>query len=159
MRLRTDEFAEIVGSHEGFLVMLKAYFDESGIHQGAQVCVVAGFWGKKGPWRKFEQNWRLALREFKVPLEQFHAKEVIQRNGMFHRWDDDKHKEFLEQIGKVVSESRIHPVCYGLYNKDFFSFSLPERKFLTGGSWDSENHRFLTTGSPDLPPVFGPVIS
>jgi hypothetical protein len=70
---------------------------------------------------------------------------------MFHRWDDDKHKEFLEQIGKVVSKSRIHPVCYGLYYKDFFSFSLPERKFLTGGSWDSENRRFLTTGSPNKP--------
>jgi hypothetical protein len=131
--------------------MLKAYFDESGIHRGAEVCVVAGFWGKIGPWRRFEKNWRLVLKSFKVPLEQFRAKEIVQRNGMFHRWDDAKYRDFLRQIGIVVGESRIHPVCFGIFHEDFYSFSLPERRFLTGGSWDSEKRKFLTSGSPDKP--------
>lgn len=131
--------------------MLKAYFDESGVHQGAQACVVAGFWGKIGPWRKFEKGWRSVLKNFKLPLEQFHAKEIAQRNGIFHRWDHEKYGDFLKRIGSVVRESRIRPVCHGVFHEDFYSFSLPERRFLTGAAWNPETRKFLTSGSPNKP--------
>jgi hypothetical protein len=131
--------------------MWKAFLDESGIHYDSQACVVAGYWGKIGPWRKFDSAWRVALGRFGLPLDQFHAKEFIQRNGVFHRWDDEKTADFSASIGRLVSESRIHPVCYGLFREDFYSFSLAERKFLTGGSWHSEERRFVNLGNPDRP--------
>jgi hypothetical protein len=131
--------------------MLKAYFDESGIHEGAKACVVAGYWGKVGPWRRLDSNWRSTLKKFGVSLEQFRAKEVLNRNGLFHRWDDEKHGEFLARIGAVVRDTKIHPVCYGVFTEDFFSLSLPERRFLTGASWHAERQKFLSTGSPSKP--------
>lgn len=131
--------------------MLKAYFDESGVHRGAKACVVAGYWGKIGPWRRFEKNWRLVLRRFRVPIEQFHAKELLNRNGLFHRWDDETYQDFLRQIGAVVRECRIHPVCYGVFAEDFFSLSLPERRFLTGATWHAGKRKFLSSGNPEKP--------
>jgi hypothetical protein len=40
VRFQTYEFADIVGGCENVLGMLKAHFDESGIHRDAQACVV-----------------------------------------------------------------------------------------------------------------------
>ena len=36
--------------------MIFAYLDESGIHDGAEGCVVAGYFSKKGPWRRLEST-------------------------------------------------------------------------------------------------------
>ena len=134
-------------------VMLNAYLDESGIHDGAQVCVVAGYFGKKGPWRKLEASWKATLeqKDFRVPLKEFHAKDLIKRRGFFQAWSNDRYQEFLRALGKTVAECHIHPVCYGLFVDDFFKFSLAERRFLTGGTWNATRQRFLSTGCPNKP--------
>jgi hypothetical protein len=33
-----------------------AYLDESGAHEGASVCLVAGYFGGPGQWKKFSQE-------------------------------------------------------------------------------------------------------
>ena len=42
--------------------MLTAYFDESGIHKGDHLCVVAGFVGNDAQWLSFIHNWIAALK-------------------------------------------------------------------------------------------------
>lgn len=122
--------------------MLTAYFDESGIHEDAGVCVVAGYWAKKGPWRVFERNWTATLREFDVPLDKFHAKDAVKRRDS---------AKLLRQLGSVTAASGIRPVCWAIYPDDFFSLSLNERRFLTGGTWHAEKREFLTTGKVSAP--------
>jgi hypothetical protein len=133
--------------------MLQAYLDESGIRGGALVCIVAGYFGKKGPWRKFAAEWRATLgdKNFNVPLEEFHAKDLIKRRGFFQTWNDERHQDFLRALGGAVAGCRIHPVCYGLIVGDFFKFSLDERRFLTGGTWSATKQRFLSSGCPSKP--------
>jgi hypothetical protein len=54
----------------GRLPMIDAYPDETGIHDGAPMCFVAGFFGGRGQWRKLADSWRRVLNRFEVPLNQ-----------------------------------------------------------------------------------------
>ena len=44
--------------------MIEAYLDESGIHGGAKICVIAGYFGGPGKMRKLEKAWKRALADF-----------------------------------------------------------------------------------------------
>jgi len=152
VRLWTDEFAEIVHPRDGhtkiFFVM-NAYLDESGIHDSAEVCVVAGFFGKIGPWRRLEKAWTHAAKRFEVPLEKVHAKELVTKSGFFHEWTKIKQQDFLAALTKAIEDSGIYPVCCGVSVPDFFSLSEKHRRFLTGGTWNG--NRFTSSGSPQKP--------
>jgi hypothetical protein len=133
--------------------MLQAYLDESGIHADAEVCIVAGYFGKKGPWRRLESGWKAVLRnrDFDVPLDKFRAKDAVKGTDYFYGWGDDRRETFLGALGKAIADSGVHPVCYGLIVSEFFNFSLAERRFLTGATWNAEQRRFLSSGSPNRP--------
>jgi hypothetical protein len=132
--------------------MLLSYLDESGIHGNASPCViVAGYFGKKGAWRRFEARWEGVLKRFRVPLDEFHALDAIKRQKFFAPWPEDTHAQFLTALGQAVGQSLIHPICYGIYTEDFFKFSLNQRRFLTGATWDPKALRFTTTGNPNRP--------
>jgi hypothetical protein len=65
--------------------MLHAYLDESGIHDGAAVCVIAGYFGGSGQWRNVEADWRDMLADFNIPMEEFHAKDIFPKaKSFFH---------------------------------------------------------------------------
>lgn len=129
--------------------MFDAYFDESGIHKGAEACIVAGYFGQRAAWTKLEVRWLATLRKFGVPLEQFHAKDAVKGNGFFSGWPETKLNKFLFAIADKIAGCRVYPACYGLFVDEFFGFSLNERRFLTGASWNGK--RFLTSGCPNKP--------
>jgi hypothetical protein len=128
-----------------------SYFDESGIHHNSEACIVAGYFGKKGPWRVLESGWVATLKKFKVPLAQFHAKDAVNKAGFFHGWETARLEDFLDSLGRLVRECPIHPVCYGIFTKDFYSLSLSERRFLTGATWHAGTGKFLSSGCPTKP--------
>src|SRR5271165_431549 len=97
---RIDEFSAMVhprDGHQKILAMLDAYLDESGIHDGAAICAIAGYFGGRGQWRKFESDWKCLLHNFGVPMGKFHAKDLFpQPRGFFlHHWDSSRHPAFL----------------------------------------------------------------
>jgi hypothetical protein len=65
--------------------MMETYLDESGIHNDAKICVIAGYWGKPGAWEKFEIRWRRILASAGVPLEKFHALDLIEHRNSSSR--------------------------------------------------------------------------
>jgi hypothetical protein len=67
--------------------MLKAYFDESGIHGGSPTCVVAGFVVSAKNGRNLIHDWQTELL-YKHSVPYFHAKEFAQRTGPFRGWSD-----------------------------------------------------------------------
>lgn len=125
--------------------MIHAYIDESGVHDGAKACVICGYFGGLGQWRKFEKNWLRALEEFDVPLEEFHAKDLIPRQGFFRLWNDDNYNGFLEALAKAITLHKLHPVSYGILVEDFWSFSEKERKVMTGGTIRADG-KLMTPG-------------
>lgn len=124
--------------------MIDAYLDESGIHDGAEVCVVAGYFAGRGQWRKFEKAWRKAFADFGMPIEEFHAKDLLKK-------DDPKYRTFTESLGQVIAAfaPKIHPISAAIIIKDFYLFSLDDRKFMTGATL--RNNRLVRSGSPDKP--------
>src|SRR5580698_4734839 len=113
--------------------MLDAYLDESGIHDKAEVCVIAGYFGGPGQWRKFEAAWRALLVSFSVPMNKFHAKDIYPKPcGFFHGWSAARHFEFLSAIAATIAaHKKIHPVGFGILVRDFFSYSENVRRFFT----------------------------
>lgn len=125
--------------------MIDAYLDESGIHEDAAICVVAGYFAGQGQWRKFEKAWRRVFAEHGIlAVEDFHAKDLLKK-------DDPRHKRLAESLGDVIQSfsDKIHPVTAAIDVQDFESFSLDDRKFMTGATL--RNGRLIGTGSPDKP--------
>jgi hypothetical protein len=70
--------------------MLTGYFDESGVHKGDHLCVVAGYFGDEAQWSAFANDWIKALGRMK----NLHMKRL--------RW----HKP--ERVGKLLP--RLGPI-------------------------------------------------
>ena len=122
--------------------MLEAYFDESGIHDRASICVIAGYWALTSQWRWFEKKWRTTLQEFKFPLEDFHAVDLARSRD---------HKPMLERLAQVISIYPLHPVTVGIIVDDFNAFSLRQRTFMTGATLVGTTGKFSTSGAPTKP--------
>jgi hypothetical protein len=129
--------------------MIEAYLDETGIHDGAAYCAIAGYFAGKGQWKKFEQCWRKALADFDVPLEKFHALDLMKRHKAFFGWQDQKHQAFLERLAEAITKYKIYPVSAGIIIEDFTALSLTQRRFLTGATMFKG--KAITSGCPNRP--------
>jgi hypothetical protein len=149
---KIDELARLVHPRDGhpkIFAMIEAYLDESGIHDGAAVCVIAGYFGGRGQWKRFETSWRSALAKFDVPLHEFHAKDFMKRTGFFYGWPLQKQSDLKYALATAIIEYKIYPVSTGVIISDFYACSEPQRRFLTGAK--IENGKLISTGSPRKP--------
>jgi len=137
-------------------VFIESYIDESGIHEGAVVCVVAGYYGTRSAWDKFEPEWRRVLRDHGIEQVGFHAKRFwkkvregkrIERVSPYRGWSDDKADKFIERLVQTVARNRIFPFGYGVVVDDWKALPLNVRRFLTGAS--HTKGRFTSSGSPN----------
>jgi len=122
--------------------MLEAYLDESGIHNGAAICVIAGYWGLASQWKWFDKKWRATLQDFNFPLKDFHATDLI---------GSRLHGPMLEKLAEVISKFHLYPVTVGIIVDDFNSFSLKQRKFMTGATLVGNTGKFKSSGAPNKP--------
>jgi len=143
---KVDELMRLIhprDRHRKVLAMIDAYLDESGIHDGAKVCVIAGYFGGPGQVKRFEKAWEQTLDRYSFPMKDFHAKDLIKSS---------KHKPMLESLAKIVGQQpKVYPVAFGLVVDDFLGFTLSERKFLTGATISNKSGKLLTTGCPGKP--------
>ena len=135
--------------------MLYAFLDESGIHGGAPVCVVAGFFGGKGQWRRFGHEWRSALGKHGLALKDFHAKEFCNRSHPFSEKQMGKGRyEALEDgLVAAITGHKIHPCSFAIVVGDFEALPLSARRFFTGAQLRKRVGRveFTSSGCPSKP--------
>ncbi len=129
--------------------MITAYLDETGIHEGAEFCIIAGYFGGKGQWNRFSADWRKALQDSGVSLEDFHALDLMKRRKAFSGWKDDRHGGLLGKLTKAITDRKIYPVSVGLVLADFRSFTELQRRFFTGAT--IEKGKLVTSGCPNKP--------
>jgi hypothetical protein len=87
-------------------VMMEAYFDESGIHDGAKVCIVAGYYGSHSAWKRFESQWNKILADYpEVAVKGFHAKVFFGRDESGNRV-----KEYKGVLAQREMEKRRSPL-------------------------------------------------
>jgi hypothetical protein len=139
--------------HKKILAVIEGYIDESGIEDGANVCVMCGLFGGKGQWKKFERDWGKALSDSDVPLDKFHALDLVGRNGkrrrFFYNWTDDQYDTLMRRLCKAVTSYKIYPVTHAIVIPDFNSFPEIQRRFFTGA--EIRNGRLVSSGSPNRP--------
>jgi len=133
--------------------MISVYVDESGIHDGAKVCLVAGYFGKPNAWVNFEVRWRKVLADAGIPLEDFHALDLIEHRKAFFGMERPQHKTLIHALARTIAKYRIYPVAYGLILADFHAMSEPQKRFFTGATIDDKKKpgKLITDGCPSKP--------
>ena len=127
--------------------------DESGIHEGAHVCVVGGYYGAEHRWRRFEQEWAQIIGG--ANIEEFHAHKFWarerdgSRKGEYKGWTDEKANAFLQALVECVSSNKIYPMSAVLKIDAWKKLTKTERMFLTGGRQDPQTKKWLTTSAPN----------
>jgi hypothetical protein len=122
--------------------MIEAYFDESGIHDGAKVCVIAGYFGDQDSMKSLELEWLDTLNRFHFPVSDFHAKDLL---------GTQRHNDMLMALAKTISnQSSVYSLSQSIVVEDFFSFSEEWRRWLTGGKAKA-NGRWTLGGCPRKP--------
>lgn len=138
------------GSWEKHFVMLQAFFDESGIHNQAQFCVVAGYVGSARHWKRFEELWGPYAKK-----EAFHAKRFFQRDPQdnrvspYNEWNDAKAEAYYKQLLDAIASVNIYPVGGIVDVAEFWKYTEVERAHLTGS--DRRNGRKTISGAPTKP--------
>ncbi len=128
-----------------------AYLDESGIHDDATICVIAGFVGSVREWSRFNQFWGSDATE-----PGFHAKEFFKRapsgeclSSTYADWDARRAALFLDRLLWSIENVRITAIGAAVDVAAFRGYSEDERRALTGairvgGKW-------RLTGAPSRP--------
>jgi hypothetical protein len=134
--------------------MIEAFMNESGIHDGAHVCVIAGYWGSAKKWGHFESRWKEIIRDANEPsLKEFHSTEFWysdgRRKGVFACWTDAKADQFISDLADCIVESRIFPTASTLVTADWEKLNRDERMLLTGGYYDLANEKWMHQGAPN----------
>jgi hypothetical protein len=143
--------------------------DESGIHDEAPICILAGYIASVKQWIWFDARWVEVLEKFDVG--DFHSKDFFavdssgKRVGKYRRWSDRATKEsygdwsdakasdFLVRLLAAVHNTRMEPLGAYVQTDVFSSFTYGERKYLTGGKFRFDNGqiKWLTSGAPTKP--------
>ncbi len=119
-------------------INLNVYADESGIHEEATHCVVAGFIASQLQWRLFEEEWVGLLSE--AGLSRFHATKLFGRRASRRRTD-----EFAE----TISRHGLFPIGAGTEIAAFNRLSVGERRFVTGAHM--RGSKPVTSGAQSQP--------
>jgi hypothetical protein len=139
--------------------------DESGIHNTAKVCILAGYIGSVRQWEQFDRNWSETLDKYDVA--DFHSRDFFaydkkaKRAGSYrmrsdpsqkcsyYNWPDDKYANLLHELVNVIHNTNIVPLGAAVDVPAFFALTYGERKFLTGGLFDGK--KWLNSGAPSKP--------
>jgi hypothetical protein len=135
---------------------IEAYLDESGIHDKAPACVVAGYYGTTRAWRTFEQQWNRVVDDYpELRATGFHAKDFFARaNGervrQYKGWDDAKAARLLDRLVQAIIRNRIFPIGYAVVVNDFLSLPITDRQWFTGAKFALDG-KYLESGCPNKP--------
>lgn len=133
-----------------------AMADESGIHHGAPVCIVAGYLASPTDWMLLDEQWVDALR--KAGVEYFHATEFFDRRrgrGIYGRLTEDSAAVLIDRLLTAIEGCNVYPFGAAIVSSVFEALTYGERRFITGGLFDHKTNRFRTNGAPSKPYFLG----
>ena len=99
---------------KSWLLMLDAYFDDSGTGLDSPVFVIAGYVGDPTQWAEFSERWDAVLKK-PHPLKPnglayFKASHAMARTGEFAGWTDEERDYRLRELLSLVPEYELNGV-------------------------------------------------
>lgn len=85
---------------ERLVMILDAYFDESGTHDQSGTVVVAGFISTPNYWKEFDCEWAAFLEEF--GLDMFRMSKFNNQKGPFSGWSDERRRACTDRLFSVI---------------------------------------------------------
>lgn len=95
-------------------MILTAYLDESGTHDGSPVTVMGGMLATAGQWEAFEKNFERvkAKHGFRI----FHTKKFKKRDGDFKGWTTDQCLALMADLAPMTATAFVEGVTVALDN-------------------------------------------
>lgn len=125
------EFAKFVlpyGKTEGWLCMLKAYFDDSGTHSDSPVVVVGGLLGLTDDWEKLESEWCTKLASplpGKPPLEAFHLSHCVGHHEEFKDYTFAESEALRHDFRQIILRSNLFQLSLAISRVDWDDLVVP----------------------------------
>ena len=89
--------------------------DESGIHDGAEVVVVAAYVGRPKTWREWTKEWKLA----KYPIKVFHAVDCANFKGEYEGWDKARRDPYVANLLPIMPAHELAGIVIGIHLSAF----------------------------------------
>ncbi|MCH8112992.1 MAG: DUF3800 domain-containing protein [Proteobacteria bacterium] len=105
---------------ERLLVILTAYLDESGTHDGSPITLMSGWVGKAGRWNQYDKKWRHLLK--KRQLSHIHTKDIVQGSGVFSNraeWPVDRREALFAKAADLAPRHALFGMTVFLRNDDY----------------------------------------
>ncbi len=100
----------------GWLAMLRAYFDDSGTHDRSKVVLLAGVFGTEWELTSLQRLWQKHLDQplcgSKPPLKRFHMSDCHDSRGEFEGWTRTETDYFCHQLQTAIIDSGV--AAYGM---------------------------------------------
>jgi len=102
-------------------MLIRAYIDESSTHRDPNSpLILFGYGIRYGRLGAFESAWRKAIA--KGPVEYAHAKELLDSDGPFEGWPQQKKFHFAKRLDKLVHKHFEFGFCTVLARDDFLQY-------------------------------------
>jgi len=108
------------------IVVLHAFFDESGLHGSAKATNIAGFIGRPDDWAEVERQWL----EILGPIPEFHYFDFEERNGAWGPMEREVRDPIRAKLADVLDRSPLVPInggYRGRWKPQEFTLVSPDR--------------------------------
>lgn len=122
----------------GWLTMLRAYFDDSGTHDASKIVLVAGLFGTEGRMDGLDRNWKRHLERpidgMKAPLTRFHMADCQASQGEFAGWSRTETDYFCHQLRTAIIESGVSAYVAACARKDWDDLVVGDMRAILGSA-------------------------
>lgn len=95
-------------------MILTAYLDESGTHDGSPVTVMGGMLANALQWARFEQAFRRIQKKHRFKI--FHTKKFKKRDGNFTGWSNEQCLALMADLAPITAAAFTEGVTVALDN-------------------------------------------
>ena len=113
----------------GRLLMLKAFFDDSGTHDGSEITALGGFVASVDLWAEFEAAWGAVVNDFPEigPID-FHSADWELGAGEFFGIPKPIRDAISRRLARVIGRCELQPVWAAVINEEWHRLDAPDFK-------------------------------
>lgn len=133
------------GDHNGAVLVLRCYLDDSGTHAGSTMLSWGAALGSNEQWSAFEVEWRAFLEapvQGKPRLRKFSLADCAAGQGEFIDYSPSERDLVRNMARAIIAKSRIFPISVAVA-KSFYNWAIPNYLREWGGT--AESRAFIPT--------------